>query len=195
MLLVLTSLLSRVSFWIQFFFSGLLKAWEIFWRSSASTAFMAGACLVLLIVLIIGLAERRMELTTAELLAQAGYLPQRRAAPGEAVPRGEATEEAEAQGERGREGLWTKICRGIGFLSLAFRGTGSKASSSGEGGTVQVEIPMDTASQSPDQEGGGAEQHKQQTEKPETEKPRAAEEREAEETGHLRGLNDNAKPA
>jgi len=167
MFLVLTSLLSRASFWIQFFFSGLLRAWQIFWQSDASTAFMAGACLVLFIVLIIGLAERRMELTMAELLAQSAYVPQGSVRQGQpTLPEGRPTEQepsVEAKPAKRAKGLWTKIRRGFAFLSLAFKTRTPPTSNPTEAETPQVAIPSDTQTDASNQP---APQKSQETQSP-----------------------------
>jgi hypothetical protein len=73
---VLFSLLGTFNSWGSTLLDGLLRAWEIFWNSEASVAFMAGACFVLILILIIGIAERGAESDMVQYLIAAGYVPQ-----------------------------------------------------------------------------------------------------------------------
>ncbi len=68
------SLVGTAAGWAERVLEGMLRAWTIFWQSDASTAFMAGACLILVVMFVVQLAERKSQVVTLNHLVESGIL-------------------------------------------------------------------------------------------------------------------------
>jgi len=55
----LGALVDLVARWVGFILVGLYKAWVVFWSSDASLAFMAGALVALILVILLGIIQNR----------------------------------------------------------------------------------------------------------------------------------------
>jgi len=59
LMMSLGALVDLVARWVGFILVGLYKAWVVFWSSDASLAFMAGALVALILVILLGIIQNR----------------------------------------------------------------------------------------------------------------------------------------